>query len=123
LSTGYAWESVAPKIRTALLALFAFDARDLGQTAFQSEAVLAVQSVEGVAFVNVTVFDGVPENITVAQLAALGSTLRARQYVRAELARIDPTVAPGSPGRIEPAELVFMTPDIPDTLILTEAGS
>jgi hypothetical protein len=73
--------------------------------------------------VNVTVFDGVPENITVAQLAALGSTLRARQYVRAQPARIDPAGAPGSPGRIEPAELVFMTPDIPDTLILTEGGS
>jgi hypothetical protein len=123
LSTGYAWEDVAPKVRAALLAVFAFDARALGQAAFQSEAVLAAQSVEGVAFVNVTVFDGVPENITVAQLAALGSTLRARQYVRAQPARIDPAVAPGSPGRIEPAELVFMTPDIPDTLILTEGGS
>lgn len=123
LSADYVWEDVAPKIRAALLARFAFDARSLGQTAFQSEAVLAAQSVKGVAFVNITVFDGVPEDVTVAQLAGLGNTLRARQYVRAQLARIDPKVAPGSPGRIAPAELVFMTPDIPDTLILTEAGS
>ena len=31
--------------------------------------------------------------------------------------------APGSANRITPAELVFMTQDIPDTLILTQAGA
>ncbi|HWT06560.1 MAG TPA: putative baseplate assembly protein, partial [Xanthomonadales bacterium] len=119
----YFWESVAPKIRDALLALFAFDARALGQTAFLSEAVSAAQAVEGVAYLNVTKFDGVAEDITAAKLAALGSNLTLSSYVQAEGARIDASVAPGSPGRILAAEVVFMTPDIPDTLILSEAGS
>ena len=119
----YAWEDVAPKIRTALLAEFAFDARALGQTAFRSEATLAAQAVEGVAYVHFTVFAGVAENVTAAQLAALGRTLRPHAYVRAEAASVDPTAAPGTPGRILAAELVFMTPDIPETLILTEAAS
>jgi len=122
LQPDYAWESVEPKVRSALLALFDFDARDLGQTAFLSEAVRAAQDIEGVAYVNVTTFAGVPESITASGLAALGKTLGPNQFVQAEPARIDPTAAPGSPGRIVPAELVFMTPDIPDTLILTEGG-
>jgi hypothetical protein len=119
----YAWDAVAPKVRAALLALFGFDARDLGRTAFLSEAVRAVHGVDGVAYVNFTTFDGVPENISATQLAALGATLAPRQYVRAEPARIDMTAPPGSAGRILPAEVVFLTPDVPDTLILSEAGS
>ena len=119
----YLWEDVAPNLRAAILALFSFDARALGQTAFLSEAIAAAQQVEGVAWLNVTTFDGVPESVTAAQLAALGSTLGLNPpYVEAELARVDQTAAPGSAGRIVPAELVFMTPDIPDTLILSPAS-
>jgi hypothetical protein len=117
-----AWEDVAPNLTSAVLALFAFDARNLGQPAFQSEAIAALQTVAGVAWVNVTTFDSVPESVTTVQLATLGSTLRKRPFIRSELAFADPTAAPGSPNRIVPAELVFMTPDIPDTLILTQAG-
>ena len=119
----YAWESVEPKIRAAVLARFAFDARDLGQTAYQSEAVLAVQAVEGVAYVDVTAFDGVGESVSAAELANLGRTLRPRPYVVAEAARIEAAAVPGTQPHILAAELVFMTPDIPDTLILTEAGA
>jgi hypothetical protein len=118
----YLWEDVAPNLRAAILALFAFEARALGQTAFLSEAIAAAQQVEGVAWLNVTTFAGVAESITAAQLAALGSTLRLRPYVKAELAQVDQKAAPSSPGRIVPAELVFMTPDIPDTLILSPAS-
>jgi hypothetical protein len=122
LQPDWAWEDVAPNLTSAVLALFAFDARDLGQPAFQSEAVAALQMVAGVAWVNVTTFDSVPESITTAQLAILGSTLRKQPFIRSELAFVDPRAAPGSPNRIVSAELVFMTSDIPDTLILTQAG-
>jgi hypothetical protein len=122
LLPAYAWEDVAPKLRTCVLALFAFDARDLGQTAFQSEAVAVLQGVTGVAWVNVTTFDGVPDSITAQQLASLGLTLRKRPYIRSELVYVNNNAAPGSANRIVPAELVFMTPDIPDTLILTQAS-
>jgi hypothetical protein len=117
----YAWEDVAPNLRAAILALFGFDARALGQTAFLSEAIAAAQQVEGVAWLNVTTFDGVAEDITAAQLAALGSTLGLNPFIEAGLPRVDSRAPPGSPGRIVPAELVFMTPDIPDVLILSPA--
>ena len=121
----YLWEDVAPNLRAAILALFGFDARALGQTAFLSEAIAAAQQVEGVAWLNVSTFYGVPESITAAQLAALGSTLGGtlglNPYIEAQLAQVDSHAPPGSPGRIVPAELVFMTPDIPDTLILSPA--
>jgi len=123
LQTGWAWEDVAPNLRTAVLALFAFNARDLGQTAFLSEAVATLQAARGVAWLNVTTFDSVPESITAAQLATLGSTLGKRPYILSELAYVNTSAAPGSTNRIVPAELVFMTPDIPDTLILTQAAT
>jgi hypothetical protein len=79
--------------------------------------------VTGVASLNITTFDSVPESVTAAQLATLASTLKKRAYIRSELAYVNTSAAPGSANRIVPAELVFMTPDIPDTLILTQASS
>ena len=119
LLANYQWESVEPEIRAAVLDLFSFDRRDLGQTAFLSELVSAIQGVEGVSYVNVQKFDAVSEDVTAAQLAGLAGTLRRHNAVRAQLARIDPN-ATGPAKRILPAELAILTPDIPDTLLLTE---
>jgi uncharacterized phage protein gp47/JayE len=123
LAPGYVWDDVAPKARAAVQALFAFDARELGQAAFQSEAVAVIQAVCGVAWVNITTFDSVAEGISAAQLAGLASSLRAWPYVRAELAQVNKRAQAGTAARIVAAELVFMTPDIADTLILTQAGA
>lgn len=115
----YAWETVVAAARSALLSYFSFEARDLGQSAFSSEAISVIQGVEGVQYVNLTVFDAVADNITPAQLASLGSSLRLHGVVEARLARIDP--AQTDPAlRILPAQLVTLSPDIADTLILTE---
>jgi hypothetical protein len=120
----YEWESVESQVRAALLAGFSFDRRELGQSAFLSEAVSLMQSVASVAYVDVQTFDAVRENISTKDLASLAKQLTApdqpHPYVQAQLAR------PGDPDAIEacqrilPAELVFLTPDIPDTLVLTE---
>jgi hypothetical protein len=118
----YAWEQVAPKLRAAILTLFSFDARALAQPAFLSEAIAVAQQVEGVAWVDVTIFDSVPESVTVAELATIAAKLEQQAYIVAEPARIDQKAPPGSAERIVPAELVFMTPDIPDTLILSQSG-
>lgn len=115
----YLWEAVEPKIRTMLLDTFGFDQRDLGQSAYQSEAVSAIQQIEGVAYVDLRVFDAVPEGITLGQLASLAGSLTLQSYVAAELAHIDPTATDYS-NRILAAELAILTPAIPDTLILTE---
>jgi len=118
----YHWESVGPKVKAALLDLYSFEQRNLGQSAFLSEAIAIMQAVEGVQYVDLRVFDSVPENITAAQLAGLSATLKANEFVAAELATPDPaaTEATDPAQRILPAELVILTPDIPDTLILTE---
>ncbi len=120
----YQWESVEPKVRAALLAKFGFDQRALGQSAFLSEAVSVMQGVEGVSYVNVQTFDAVPEDVTPEHLASLtdpNSSLRLqlRPFVEADLAHVDST-ATDPTKRIVPAELAILTPDIPDTLILTQ---
>jgi len=119
IQPAYAWESVATNLRSTLLDLYSFDRRELGQSAFLSEAVSAMQAVAGVQYVDLQKFDSVSESVTAAQLASLASTLTLNSFVEAELAQVDPTeVDPAK--RIKPAELVILTPDIPDTLILTE---
>jgi hypothetical protein len=114
----YAWETVAAKLRSALLDLYSFDRRELGQSAFLSEAVSVMQAVQGVLFVDMRRFDSVPESVTAAQLAGLGSTLGLRSVVEAELAHVTPASDPAS--HIAAAEVVLLTPEIPDTLMLTE---
>ena len=119
VQSGYAWEAVAPILRSALLDFYGFEQRDLGQSAFLSEAISVMQGVAGVQYVDVHVFDFVAESMTAAQLAALASSLTLNDVVESELAQVDPTATDPSQ-RILPAELAILTPDIPDTLILTE---
>jgi Baseplate J-like protein len=122
----YAWESVEPNIRRSVLDAFSFDNRDLGQSAFLSELVALIQNVEGVSYVDVETFDSVAEDVTAAQLAGLSSTLKRKPHVLAQLARLNPDFDPSKMldpcQRVLPAELVFLSPDIPDTLILTQVG-
>ena len=71
-------------------ARFGFDQRDLGQSAFLSEAISVIQQVAGVSYVDVQIFDAVPENSTAAQLAGLAGTLALNSFVEADLAQVDP---------------------------------
>ena len=119
LQPDFLWEAVEPKIRAALLAMFSFDQREFGQSAYQSEAVGVIQQIDGVAWVDLKIFDAVPEGISVGQLAGLAKSLAAQPSVPAQAARIDPTASDFSK-RILAAELAILTPAIPDTLLLTE---
>ena len=124
----YQFDDVEPIVRAALLSTFSFDQRSLGQAAFLSEAISAMQSVAGVAFVNVTIFDSVAEDVTATQLASLSTTLVLCERVAAKLAYVDskldpanlPNPTPQDYFQIQPAEIVYLTPAIQDTLILTE---
>jgi hypothetical protein len=118
----YQWEAVEPVIRAAMLAAFGFDARDLGQPAFLSEAVRVIQQIEGVSYCDPLIFDSVGEDVTAEELASLAKTLKTRWAVGAQPAMQDPAAADPSL-RIKPAELVFLTPDIADTLVLTQIGA
>ena len=121
--SAYTWESVAANLRSTLLDLYSFDNRELGQSAFLSEAVSAMQAIAGVQYVDMQVFDSVPESVTAADLANLANAFSGAKepnsFVEAGLAQVDPTATEPTQ-RILPAELVILTRDIPDTLILTE---
>jgi len=125
LAPDYAFESVEPLIRAALLAGFSVEARDLGQPAFLSEAIAMMQAVPGVASVDPVVFDAVTDDTTAGQLEQLASTLTVRRFVESDVAHRDPAAPLDADActRLRPADLVFLTPGIPATLILTEIGA
>jgi predicted phage baseplate assembly protein len=124
----YLWEAVEPKIRATLLDKFGFASRDLGQSAFLSEAISAIQKVAGVAYVYVEVFDFINEEKVIKKLEKKNTTqpasglsgnpladaenrLVARPGIRVQAARFEN-------GAVKPAQLAFLTPLVPETLIL-----
>ncbi|MEN3335363.1 MAG: hypothetical protein V7641_4728 [Blastocatellia bacterium] len=125
----YLEEKVEPKIRQALLDKFSFANRELGQPAFLSEAISTIQRIEGVAYVDVEVFDSISEAQVLAILAAKDKPAQgqgegesksvalsslsetAKPYIRAEMASVVQRT-------IKPAQLAFCLPDAPETLIL-----
>ena len=141
LAPDYAWESVEPQLRAALLDRFGFERRALAQNAYLSEIVACMQSVRGVAWVDVDAFDHLDE-ATVLQglgagddgndgsggkddeggLAAAAQTGTAsgqaavNQRVQALPARYD------AGGHALPAQIAYFLPTVPDTLLLQEAA-
>jgi predicted phage baseplate assembly protein len=129
----YLWEDVERRVRARLLDTFGFDRRDLGQPTYLSEVIGAIQSVMGVAYVDIDLFDGVPEPAGTddlaklsAELARLAANPAARPYVQPLLARPNRAFDPAEDTpdrRILPAQLAYLTPAVPDTVILKELTS
>jgi len=119
----YLWESVAADLRSALLDVFGFDRRELGQPVFQSEVISAMQSVTGVAYVDLQKLDAVAQDTTVAELAGLGSRLQLKPYIQADLAHLNPEPTAVWASRILPAELAYLTGSVPETLVLNQVQS
>ena len=127
----YQWEPVVTQLRTELLDAFSFARRDLGQDVLLSQVITMMQKVEGVAFVDVDTLTGItekvqdsvtktwrprtPDEIGESIRKALGSVDREERLVVDE-AWID------KDGVIRPAQLAFLTPSVPDTLILNQIG-
>lgn len=131
----YQWEPVVSALRTALLGTFSFERRELGQSVLLSEVISVMQSVPGVAYADVDVLGGIPEKanrpigdgskaferrlLTPGEIAETVQTVvgestennRPKQVVRVNLAAREG-------GVIRPAQLAFLTPDVPETLIL-----
>jgi phage-related baseplate assembly protein len=57
----YQWEPVVNQVRAALLDAFSFDRRELGRDVLLSEVISVIQTVRGVAYVDVDSFGGIPE--------------------------------------------------------------
>jgi hypothetical protein len=117
----YLWEAVEPKIRQKLLFEFGFNRRELGKDVLLSEVITAIQSVEGVDYVDVDVFDSIPETIS-AIPDALEKKLKnlAGAATEAPAPRISIKMARIEGGAIKPAQIAYLTPVVPDTLILKE---
>ncbi|WP_225095821.1 putative baseplate assembly protein [Streptomyces sp. CoH27] len=75
------WEQVEPALRSALLARFGFDARELAQPAYLSEVLATAHFVPGVDHIEVTAFTGVPGDLTPQGLERLGDRLTVPQDV------------------------------------------
>ncbi|HEX8229996.1 MAG TPA: putative baseplate assembly protein [Chloroflexia bacterium] len=122
LHPDYKWEFVEPKIRAALLDRFSFERRDLGQDVVLSEVISTIQSVPGVAYVDVDALEattaGSEEELKeLSQRLAEAGQNPPNSRIVTDFARY------GADGKIEPAQLAFLLPEVPDTLILKEITS
>jgi predicted phage baseplate assembly protein len=83
LDPDYLWDPVAMQIRATLLDAFGFDRRALGQPALLCEIISAIQNVDGVVYVDVDAFGGVPEKTVDRQGARLLTLPEITKAVRA----------------------------------------
>jgi predicted phage baseplate assembly protein len=120
-AAGISWDNLAIQVRSVLLAAFGFDQRALAQSVALSEFVGVIHKVPGVAAVTVTQFDGISrDDVDTAvslrnKLSAIASAVAPNPAVAALPGRLDAT------GTFLPAQLAILSPDVPDTLILSQA--
>ncbi|MDR4484424.1 MAG: putative baseplate assembly protein [Nitrospirales bacterium] len=130
IHTDYLWEEVEPKIRAALLDVFSFERRELGQDALLSEAFHAMQRVIGVEYVDIDTFGSVAEKIaessgarrlrTPAEIAEEVQAIVERSSSEGPLHRVNVNLADFEGQVFRPAQLAYLTPLVPATLILNE---
>lgn len=123
----YLWDKVEPRIRAALLDAFSFDRRELGEDALLSVAISVMQAVAGVEWVDVDNFGGIPERVLDDGVRRLLDPAEIAAAVKAVVDRGTPrnrvpVNLAGAEGRgVRPAELAYLSPLVPATLILNEA--
>lgn len=145
LKSDYRFSSVEPMIRNALYDRFSFVRRELGQSLYLSEVYSAIQNVDGVAYVDVDIFatlsqskfdealknpgsdstagsnatngtnEGNSGSISLPSLFAGISTPKPQpdKHIGAHSGKI-------KNGEFAPAQLIYLSPDVPDSLFLTE---
>ncbi|KAA0068657.1 putative baseplate assembly protein [Rhodanobacter sp. T12-5] len=135
LAPDYAWEAVEPQLRAALLDAFGFERRALAQSVYLSEIVACMQAVRGVAWVDVDALGSIDEATLLAGFGGAGDNGKAgdgASLMTHAAAPVAPATMPpprvqvlparyGSDGRLLPAQLAYLPPNIPDTLLLQEA--
>jgi predicted phage baseplate assembly protein len=122
------WEAVAAAVRRSLLDSFGFERRTLGAGVANSEILNAIQSVEGVAMVDLEVFGAIPAATTgsdgVRRPLTPGETEAAIKSVddSGVAAKVEARRARLEGGLILPAELLLLSPEISATLVLNQVG-
>ena len=115
LDPDYLWESVKEKMRASLWDKLGFDNRELGQSVTLSKVLSLMQAVPGVNYVDCEILDSVSEEKL--NDPNFGAKLTLNPRVNAALARMNATK-----DDILPAQLLFLSPDAADTLILEEVA-
>ncbi len=115
----YLWEKVEPKLRAALAERLSFDRRGLGQDVTSSEVLATLQAVKGVDWIDLDGLDATTGELAEEEwqrlLDALATAPPARLEARpARLGEVDGQLV------IEPAELIYLDPDLPDLVVLKE---
>jgi predicted phage baseplate assembly protein len=120
LLSDYQWDSVALAIRTALLSAFSFTTIDLATPVRLSEVISVMQAVGGVEYVDILSFGSIPENFTASDLAKLTAAKKVGNSISSLPARSGTSSTDGGSAAILPAQLVYLSPAVPDTLILNQ---
>lgn len=132
LDPDYRWAKVEPQLRAALLTAFSFERRELGQDAVLGEVISVLQQVPGVIYVDVDTFGGLPEKIVDPQtgqrrlqtpeelITAVKKLVEESEATGRPLARVTANLAGRENGTLRPAQLAYLTPAVPETLILTQ---
>ncbi|OGB24086.1 MAG: putative baseplate assembly protein [Burkholderiales bacterium RIFCSPLOWO2_02_FULL_57_36] len=126
LAPDHQWEPVALRVRQSLLDHFGFRRRALGQPALLCEVISLIQNTEGVAWVDVDLFGGIPEKTSEADgtrrlltLEELADTVRdiagPAPHVQANFAEVEN-------GALRPAQLAIFSAAVPDTIILNQTN-
>lgn len=114
VAADYRWDDVEPQVRAAMLAAFGFQHTGLGRDLLLSDAIVAMQRVRGVEWVDVLTFDTVSESTVLSGIdKSLAGQLGLRQRIQVLAAQ------PSAAGPL-PAQLAYLSADVPDTLILQE---
>ncbi len=138
LAPDYVWESVEPQLRAALLDAFGFERRSLAQNVYLSEIVACMQAVRGVAWVDVDALGSIDEATLLAGFGDAGDNGKggdsASLMTHAAAPMASATVPATPPPRVQvlparyasdgtplPAQLAYLPPNVPDTLLLQEA--
>lgn len=123
------WDKVEPRVRAALLDAFSFDRRELGEDALLSVAISTMQGVVGVEWVDVDAFGGVPERVPSlggrrrlepGEIAEAVRQIVIRDTAEGPAPRVRVNLAGLENGSLRPAQIAYLSPLVPATLILNE---
>jgi hypothetical protein len=127
LKPDYDWAFVHPKLRQKLFDSFAFARRELGQDLYLSEVYSAIHSVEGVALATIELFATTSQNDLEQDLTKQDGSDGFFNYL-SDARTKHPTRLPAHTGKVigdqfKPAQLIYLSRDVPDSLLLTEIKS
>lgn len=125
LCPDYVWEPVEARLRAALLDGFGFRKRALGQDLLLGEVLAVMQAVRGVAYVDVDTLDALDQATVQAAVPVLAPDKAPNKTLadllnagRRERVPIHPARYDGRLSAIVPAQIAYLSPDVPETLVL-----